>query len=412
MRQTVLRRGKGSVVNRSSSTAWIGSLRWTDSPVYWESIAREAVLRCADAAARVAVQRKMTLDFEVDAAATAAAFGAVERVAHRLGRPTIFAPWSRFFRCDDGWVRMHGNYPHHAQILADLFDASVAAPPDDVVKNERASDVEAAIVAHGAAAAAVREPFDWARSAAGRAVAQGPLIRHEHDGKTLELPESGGELLSGIRIVDLTRSVAGPVCTAILSSLGAKVTRIVPPHLPEDELCDRALNQGKENLSYDLADTAVAAQVHQLLGRADAVVLGYRPGSLAAFGLNPPRLRQRYPTLTIASISAWGEDGPWGDRRGFDSVVQAAIGIATSCSEPDGSPGRLPVQALDHTAGFLIAASILESLAERESVGARTAAVNLARVGVEMLEPVDLPGIDEVAAPPARSDWLLPIHVH
>lgn len=399
-------------MSRLSATEWVGPLRWTNSPVYWESVARESVLRCADAIARLAVQRKMTIDLEVDAAATAAAFGAVERVAHRLGRPTIFAPWSRFFRCGDGWVRMHGNYPHHAQILADLFDVSVAAPPDDVVMNERASDVEAAVVAHGAVAAAVREPFDWSRSAAGRAVAQKPLVQTEHDGKTLELPDSGGDLLSGIRIVDFTRTIAGPVCTAILASLGAKVTRVVPPHLPEDELCDRALNQGKEILSCDLADAPVAAQIHQLLSRADAVVLGYRPGSLAAFGLNPPRLRQRYPTLTIASLSAWGQDGPWGDRRGFDSVVQAAVGISTACSEPDGNPGRLPVQALDHTAGFLMAASILESLAERESVGARTASVNLARIGVEMLEPVDLPDVQEVKAPPARSDWQLPIQLH
>lgn len=398
-------------MDRPSTTLWNGPQRWTDSPIYWEKTAQEALVRCAEAATRVAFQRNMTVDITVHAHAAAAAYTAVERVARRLGRPSIFAPWSQFFRCADGWVRLHGNYPHHAQRLADLFDVSVAAPPDDVVANERASDVEAAIIAHGAAAAAVREPHDWARSAAGRAVAQSPVIVSDHDGKTCELPESGGYLLSGIRVVDFTRTVAGPVCTATLGALGAHVTRVNPPHLPEDELCDRALNHGKDSITADLADAKKLATVNELIAQADVIVLGYRPGALAAFGLTAQRLRQLHPALTIAKLSAWGEVGPWGDRRGFDSIVQAAIGISTLCSTPETTPGRLPVQALDHSAGLFLAASILESLAERETVGARTTSVNLARVGMAMLEPTTLPKVMSVSEPLSRSDWQLPLEI-
>jgi hypothetical protein len=108
--------------------------------------------------------------------------------------------------------------------------------------------------------------------------------------------------------------------------------------------------------------------VEDLLGEADVVVQGYRPGALDAFGLDPEALAARHPHLVVVRLSAWGTEGPWQGRRGFDSLVQAASGIAVECGSAE-EPGVLPAQALDHAAGHLAAALVLGALARRRTDG-------------------------------------------
>jgi crotonobetainyl-CoA:carnitine CoA-transferase CaiB-like acyl-CoA transferase len=169
-------------------------------------------------------------------------------------------------------------------------------------------------------------------------------------------------------VLDLTRVIAGPVATRFLAALGADVLRIDPPHLPESEHGVLDTCPGKRLAEIDLRDTRRADTLHGLLAEADVLVHGYRPGALDAFGLDGARLADRHPHLVVASLAAWGRSGPWAQRRGFDSLVQAACGIATT-EGTEGEPGALPVQALDHATGYLIAAGVLRELAARERGG-------------------------------------------
>jgi crotonobetainyl-CoA:carnitine CoA-transferase CaiB-like acyl-CoA transferase len=162
-------------------------------------------------------------------------------------------------------------------------------------------------------------------------------------------------------VLDLTRVIAGPVATRYLAALGADVLRIDPPHRPELPQAQYDGLPGKRSALLDARTPDGLRGLHELLDGADVVVHGYRPGALAAFGLDPAELAERHPGLVVVSLSAWGR-GSWGGRRGFDSIVQAACGIAM-VESPDGEqPGRLPCQLLDHGTGYLAAAAALEGL--------------------------------------------------
>jgi crotonobetainyl-CoA:carnitine CoA-transferase CaiB-like acyl-CoA transferase len=158
-------------------------------------------------------------------------------------------------------------------------------------------------------------------------------------------------------VLDLTRVIAGPVAGRTLAALGAEVLRIDPPALPELPQAHLDTGPGKRSAFLDLADVE---RREALLAGADVLLTGYRPGALDRFGLGD------HPHLVHVSLSAWGTTGPWAGRRGFDSLVQVASGIADACVAPDGTPGVLPAQALDHGTGHLMAAAALRGLAARE----------------------------------------------
>jgi hypothetical protein len=171
----------------------------------------------------------------------------------------------------------------------------------------------------------------------------------------------------GARVLDLTRVIAGPTGTRALAAWGADVLRVDPPHLPEAEESLLETGSGKRWARLDVASTAGQERLEELLAGADAVVHGYRPGALARLGLGEEELAERHPHLVVASLSAWGCRGPWAQRRGFDSIVQAASGVAVMTGAADGSPGALPVQALDHAAGHLLAAAVMRGLVLRRA---------------------------------------------
>jgi len=275
-----------------------------------------------------------------------------------------FAPLSRFWRTTDGWLRLHGNYPHHRAAAASVLGSDDVAAVAEAAAGWAAEELETAVVAAGGAAAAVRTPEAWAVSPQGRAVAGLPLLtlRRTTDGATRRPG------LRGLRVLDLTRVIAGPVTTRVLASHGADVLRVDGPRLPDQRegLLDTGV--GKRHVVLDLADERDRRRVEELLGAADVVVQGYRPGALDAFGMDPTALAQRYPHLVVVRLSAWGTSGPWAGRRGFDSLVQAATGIATTYGSPD-EPGVLPAQALDHATGYLAAATVLAALLRQRAEG-------------------------------------------
>ncbi len=174
-------------------------------------------------------------------------------------------------------------------------------------------------------------------------------------------------------MLDLTRVIAGPVATRTLAAHGADVLRLDAPDRPEIRCHALDTLPGKRSALLDLHDHATR---EDLLRGADVVVTGYRPGALDRFGLDPEALAQRHPGLVIVTLSAWGHGGPWAARRGFDSLVQAACGIAAEA----GSPGVLPAQVLDHATGYLGAAAALLALAAQRREGG-TRHVRLALAG-------------------------------
>lgn len=178
-------------------------------------------------------------------------------------------------------------------------------------------------------------------------------------------------------MLDLTRVIAGPVATRTLGLWGADVLRVDPPGLPEIEWQHQDTGAGKRTTVLDVRSDRFAS----LAAAADVLVHGYRPGAL---GLDP--IIAANPSLVVASLSAWGAAGPWAGRRGFDSIVQAASGIAM-IESPDGTtPGALPAQALDHSAGYLLAGAVATLLRRRaDEGGGWSVSTSLARVAHELL---------------------------
>ena len=156
--------------------------------------------------------------------------------------------------------------------------------------------------------------------------------------------------------------IAGPVATRTLAAWGAEVLRVDSPRLPEIPVQTLDMLSGKRSALVDFAEPVGRAQLEELLAQADVVVQGYRPGALARYGLDPDALRERHPHLSLVTLSAWGVNGPWAARRGFDSLVQCPTGIAVM-EGVDGRPGALPAQVLDHATGYLAAAAALLALA-------------------------------------------------
>ncbi|MEV7564477.1 CoA transferase [Streptomyces tanashiensis] len=330
-------------------------------------LARGAVAACSLAAAEHA---GLPGPVRVDDGAVATAFVS-ERHLRVDGRaPVSFAPLSRFWRAADGWVRTHANYPHHKAALLAALDASDSVEAVAAAIGERkAVEVETAVYAAGGLAVALRTPEEWAAGEQGREVAARPLLTRER------LDEAAPRRHTGpLRVLDLTRVIAGPIATRTLALLGADVLRIDPPGNPElpDQHADT--NVGKRTSALDLDRPSDRRAFEELLDSADVLVTGYRPGALDRFDLERPG-------LVTARLSAWGDYGPWGGRRGFDSLVQVATGIAAtegSVSEP----GALPAQALDHGTGYLLAAAVLRSLTEqRTEGGGRLVRLALAQTG-------------------------------
>jgi hypothetical protein len=270
--------------------------------------------------------------------------------------------------------------------------------------------VEQRVFAAGGIAAAVRTLDAWQRHPQGLALAGEPLIAHRMVGDAAPKPRFRAQLpVAGVRVLDFTRVIAGPVCTRFLGALGADVLRLDPPghpDLPAGAVADTLL--GKRSSFVDLAGTSGMATLHDLLAGADVVVCGYRPGALDRFGLDEQSLVERYPGVVLVYLDAWGHRGPWAQRRGFDSVVQAPTGIAMGESAAGDEPGALPCQLLDHGTGYLAAAAALDGLHRQATRGGtHVRRLSLARTAMWLTARGLRPPAPERAPEPAGSEWLV-----
>jgi len=298
--------------------------------------------------------------------------------------PSVWDDLAGVFQANDGWIRLHTNAPAHraAALVAVGCDANRAAV-EAAVSGWSAEALESAVVAAGGCAAVMRSIEQWHEHPQGRAVAQTPLVLWKHvpiEAKAVDSHDPSHPL-AGVRVLDLTRVLAGPVGSRFLAAYGAEVLRIDPPQWDEPGVVPE-VTLGKRCAGLDLKNSSDRKIFEGLLRGADVFLHGYWADALAGLGYDDEVLRNLNPDLIDVSLNAYGWAGEWRNRRGFDSLVQMSSGIADLGMKESGTPGPkpLPVQALDHATGYLLAASVLSGLLRRGKGEACSAKLSLARV--------------------------------
>lgn len=312
--------------------------------------------------------------------------------------PPVWDDLAGIYQASDGFVRLHTNAPHHKSAALTALDCEQdRSAVEALIATLTAESVEARIVAEGGCAAQLMSLKDWRIHPQGQAVASEPLITWKDHGMAPPKWHAGVDdrPLAGLKVLDLTRVLAGPVCTRTLAGFGATVLRIDPPGW-EEALVETEVTPGKRLATLDLKSDTGRAQFLTLLTDADVLVHGYRRDALEALGLGEGVRRSVNPSLIDVALNAYGWTGPWSGRRGFDSLVQMSTGIAHAGMMWKGAdvPVPLPVQALDLATGHLMAAAVLRALRVRQKEG-RVLSAHLSLAGTAKLltsEPSDNDG--------------------
>lgn len=330
-------------------------------------------------------------DVEIDSSQVAAAFNSSSLLEVNGEKSKGFAEHSGFYRTSDGWIRTHANYPHHERALLRATGTGPGADLAKALKQYTADQAQELIVDAGGIAAAVQTREQWIQSEAGQAAQNGEWaqfsLRDPGEGRVWNFNPQAPHALAGLRVLDLTRVIAGPTATKTLATFGAQVLRVDAPQLPELREQHIDTGFGKRSTLLEFTSAADAQRMTALLEQADVVIVGYRHGALGPFGLDRQSLSKKHPHLIIAELDAWGYTGPWVNRRGFDSIVQAACGIADAYGTADGVPGALPVQALDHATGYGLAAAIIGMVhARAEGRGVGSVRFSLARTAQALFD--------------------------
>ena len=292
-----------------------------------------------------------------------------------------------YYRTRDGrWVQLHTTFPHHlAGHVALLGCAADHAAVTEAVAGWDAQALEDAMAESMLPGAVMRSRDEWLASAQGRAVAALPLMSIERIGDAPPLPLAGGDRpLSGLRVLDLCKVIAGPVCGRTLAEHGAQVMRVHASRLPFVPRLVIDTNRGKRSCFLDLAEAPDRAAFDRLLADAHVVTQGHRPGAIARHGYGPVEVAAKRPGIVYLQLCAWSHEGPWALRRGFDSLVQIASGIADAGARAAGveEPYPLPCQALDHATGYLAAFGVLMAKRRQlEEGGSWRVRVSLAQTG-------------------------------
>jgi crotonobetainyl-CoA:carnitine CoA-transferase CaiB-like acyl-CoA transferase len=298
--------------------------------------------------------------------------------------PAPWDPMSGFYPVRDGrWVSIHCNFSHHR-----VAAMKVLGTAEDRGKAEQASkdwsglELENAIHAAGGCAGLARTVQEWAAHSHAVAVAGQPLLEIVKIGDAPAQPlPTADRPLSGIRVLDLTRVLAGPTCARTLAEHGADVLKITAAHLPDSGAIELDTGLGKLAAHLDLRSAPGVATLRELLSGADVFSQSYRPGALASRGFSPEGAAKLRPGIVCVSLDAWGQTGPWKGRRGFDSIVQTVSGMAYASG--DGTkPKLMPCSAIDYVSGYLMAYGAMVALARRAREGGSwLVRVALARTG-------------------------------
>ncbi len=297
--------------------------------------------------------------------------------------------WDEFscdFQARQGWLRLHTNAPHHRRAaLSVLKTATTLSEARAAIQAQDAAELVETIVQAGGCAAQLFTSDAWRSHPQGLAVANEPVVAWTETSTTASewIPRGILHPLEGLRVLDLTRIIAGPVATRFLASLGADVLRIDPLGWSEGGN-EVEMSLGKTCAELDLTLEKDRMHFETLIKSAHALVHGYRQDALHGLGFGTDRLAELNPGLITVGLTAYGWTGPWAFRRGFDSLVQRSTGLAV---ERDGKVIDLPYQVLDHATGYVMAASVLEALRRQVTENLVShARLSLARQAMLLLE--------------------------
>ena len=285
-----------------------------------------------------------------------------------------WAELSGTYDAQDGRVLIHCNFEHHARGVLELLAVEPTRPAvAAAIAKWGAAELEAALIDRGMICAKYRSLDEWERHPHGRQTADLPLMTIERLGDAPPRPLGPivDRALDGVRVLDCSRVLAGPVGGQTLAAHGADVLRIGASHLAHIPLGVIGTGFGKRNAFVDLETAEGRAQLGGLAADAHLFLDAFRPGALEAKGYSGASLAQLAPGIVVVQISAFDWIGPWARRRGFDSIVQATTGLADQGGVAAGvdEPLHLPVQALDYATGFLAAHAAMRLIAHQQRVG-------------------------------------------
>lgn len=287
---------------------------------------------------------------------------------------------------DNRFVRCHTNFPHHRDAVCKVLGC---VPEREKVQAAlmqwKGGDFETAAYAAGGVVALMRSSDEWSVLPQARALAQLPLISIEKigDASPKRWPE-GDRPLSGLRVLDLSRVIAGPVAGRTLAAHGADVLLVSGPDLPAIPWLTIDTGRGKLTTFIELKSDAGRAKMRELLQTADIFSQGYRPRALSALGFSPEQAAEINPGIVYVTLSAYGHAGPWAERRGFDSLVQTTTGFNDAEGKAAGidGPKELPAQMLDHATGYLMAfGAMMAKACQASEGGSWHVRVSLAQTG-------------------------------
>jgi crotonobetainyl-CoA:carnitine CoA-transferase CaiB-like acyl-CoA transferase len=274
---------------------------------------------------------------------------------------------------DRRFVRLHTNFPDHRDAVCKVLNCK---PERDEVQAALmqwdGEAFETAAYSNGGVVAMMRSHEEWSASPHAKALAALPPVSIEKIGEAAPKPWPAGDRpLAGVRVLDLSRVIAGPVAGRTLAVHGADVLLISGPDLPAIPWLTIDTGRGKLTSFVELRSEQGRASLRDLLAGADIFSQGYRPRALAGLGFSPEDAARINPGIVYVSLSAYGHAGPWAERRGFDSLVQTATGFnhAEGLAAGVDGPKELPAQMLDHATGYLMAFGAMMAKARQSREG-------------------------------------------
>ncbi len=326
-----------------------------------------------------------------------------------LGRAAMMGSTAIYETKDGRFFHTHGSFDPEGML--ECIGASEASPEAVAasVKKWDALDLENHIAEAGRCGAMVRSPAEWAEHPHGQALAAKPVVEVFKIGDSDPEPFGAGDRpLSGMRVIDFTRVLAGPTCARTLAEHGADVLRVNAEHLDTSAAFDMDTGHGKRSVFLDLRAADDKAKMDQLVKGADVFSQGYRPHALERLGYSAEQLHELRPGIIYVSINCYGYEGPFADRPGWEQLGQSVSGVAYDEGYPD-RPRLVPAAACDYTTGYLAAFGALTALGKRaRDGGSYHVRVSLARSGMWFVgqprvpDEVTLPGADALGFDDAK----------
>lgn len=292
--------------------------------------------------------------------------------------PSSWGPIGGLYKAKDGHVRIHDNFLNHRIGALQPLGLPHTATKEQVaeaISSWTKVDYETAATQNGTGAVyALRTRDEWNKHPQSAAISDSPVLLKQLSPGPIPSIALGktSRCLEGLRVVELSRVIAGPVAGKALAAHGADVLWVTSPSLPSLPELDVDLSRGKRTVQLDLTNENDKQTLLDLIKDADVIIQAYRPGSLSARGFSPEALTKLNPRLIYANMSAFGPSGPWSQRRGFDSLVQTCSGMSAGEAECAGKgevAQMAPYQVLDHAAGYLLATGICAAAYHRAQKG-------------------------------------------